>query len=220
MPSFHYFVALRSLLLFLHLCLRVEGTRRRDYLQTVREHDNAVGMVENFDPAQANPVRNITCIGHGLALELPMIGGFNPNQVSVHEICAKPQYNGGARGQHAGGYCYEPPFAPYTGVVAFDRSRAAEASPELQNERVLLSCLYRCYCNWGLTDVSIQPKGIWKGPQFDAQPQASSRTYEISLDLNDDFTTPQELKMGHQGSKKVDSLSVDTEPQLIREGKR
>ena len=220
MLSFHYFSTLRFLLLLLpDLSLRVESTRLEDYLQTVNDHDDAAKKVENFDPAQANPIRNITCIGDDLALELPMIGDFNPNLVPVHKICAKPQYNGGRRRQHAGGYCHEPAFAPYTGDVSFDTSYGADASPELQNPRVLLACRYRCFCNWGVADVSIQPKVNYRRTQFDVHPRASESTYEISIDVDNDFTTTWAYKMGRQGSIPVDALVLNRRPQLAAEAR-
>ncbi len=221
MPSIHYFSALRSLLLFLpNLSLRVESTRVGSYLQAVRQYDNAAGSVENFDPTQANPARNVTCIGDDLALELPMIGDFNPNQVSVHKLCAKPQYNGGARGQHAGAYCSDPPLSPYTGNIAFDSSPGAEASPMLQNDRVLLSCRYRCYCNWGLIDPSRQPRANTMRYRLEVIPRVSNRTYELAIDRNDDFTTPRAQKMGKQGLTYVDSLELSTRSQLIAQDRR
>ena len=215
MPSSQYFGFLQSLLLILpNLSFRVESTRYEDYRQAVLEHDYATGWAENFDPTQANPVRNVTCIGDSLDLQIPMIGGFNPNQVTLQKLCAKPQYNGGARGQHAGAYCYEPPFEPFTGDIAFDISPDAEASTQLQNPRVLLSCSYLCFCNWGLADTSIQPKTRLHLTQLEVQPRTSESTYELQLDIEDDFTTPLAQKMGRQGTVQVDSLEIVTQSQL------
>ena len=177
-------------------------------------------MLKNFDPAQANPIRNITCVGDDLALELPFPGDFDPNQVSTQKVCAKPQYNGGARGQHAGAYCYQPPFAPYAGDIAFDTSPGAEASSELQNPRVLLSCRYRCFCNWGLTDQSHQPNAALLINQLEMQPRASEYTYKLQLDIDDDFITPRAQKMGKQGAVQVDSLGLVTRTQLVVEGQQ
>lgn len=161
---------------------------------------------ENFDPAEADPWGNITCVGSSLDIRLPMLGDFNPNRVSMQKLCAKPQYNGGARGQHAGAFCFLPPHEGFTGEVAFDFSDGAQASKELQNRRLLITCFYRCFCNYGLTDPLMQPKSNW--PYFRTGRRPSISTYELQIDVNNDFTTPAEQKMGRRGLTSVDSLQL------------
>ena len=87
---------------------------------------------ENFDPAEANPVGGITCLGRPYDLRLPIQpGGFDPNSVSLQHLCAKPQYGGGAQYQHVGGFCVQRPNNDptrgngvlNTGIVGFDLSR-------------------------------------------------------------------------------------------------
>ena len=84
---------------------------------------------ENFDPAEANPLGGITCLGRPYDLRLPLQPGFDPNSLSVQHLCAKPQYGGGAEYQHLGGFCLQPPNSDpnlgrgvNTGIVAFDLS--------------------------------------------------------------------------------------------------
>ena len=211
-PSLSALQSFRFALLYFALC--VHSTRYEDYWRIVQESDRATGRAENFDPARANPVRNVTCLGDSLDLELPMIGSFNPNQVTMQKLCAKPQYNGGARGQHAGAYCHEPPFEPFTGNIAFDVSPAADTSTHLQSPRVLLSCQYRCFCNWGLADLSVQPKTLLHLTQLEVQPRKSANTYELQLDIQNDFTEPKARKMGKQGETWVDSVELITQTQL------
>ena len=168
-------------------------------------------------PARANPVRNITCLGDSLNLRLPLLGAFNPNLVSVQKVCAKPQYDGGEHLQHAGGYCSEPPFPPYTGDISFDRNVDAGASRLLQNPRVLLACRYRCFCNWNVADTSIQPKTNMRGRRFETESLQSQNSYELRLDIDDDFTTLRRDHNGQFGEMTVDTLKLLRQSQLSRE---
>ena len=190
-----------------------------EFRLAVQQSDNRATRYENLDPARANPVRNITCLGDSLHLRLPMLGDFDPNRADVQKLCAKPQYNGGSPGQNAGAYCTEPPFPPYTGDIAFDASSDARASKVLQNPRVLLACRYRCFCNWGVADTSVQPKPIFRERRLNVQPRSSRLTYELQLDIDNDFTTPRERKRGQYGLMLVDSLRLLTQSQLSREGR-
>ena len=172
--------------------------------------------VENFDPAEADPLRNITCLGDSYDLELPMLGSFNPNGVSMQKLCAKPQYGGGAPGQHAGGWCVDPPgpqsrfHGVTTGTVAFDPGLGAQTNAQLQNSRFLLGCFYRCFCNHGLADTSVQPRTEQtSGPKlFDTLKRRSQKTYELEIDVVNDFTTPAEQKLGKRGTTRVDATSL------------
>lgn len=133
---------------------------------------------ENLDPAEADPSGNITCLGDRYAIDLPIIAGFNPNEVTMQQLCAKPQYNGGNPGEHVGGWCG-------LGAVKFDQRPAAEVNVELSNPRVLLGCAARCFCNGWYTELGVQSKGyvpFWEDyldwpPLYDA----------IKIDILDDF---------------------------------
>ena len=161
---------------------------------------------ENFDPSEADPVANITCLGGPIDLRLPMLGDFDPNTVSMQRLCAKPQYGGGGPGQHAGAFCFAPPNSLLTGEVAFDFSSGAQASTVLQNRRLMLTCYYRCFCNYGLVDASVQPKS--NHPFFKTWQRPSISTYELQVDIENDFIVPPEQKMGRRGLLRVDSLQL------------
>ncbi|MCJ1273116.1 hypothetical protein MMC21_000905 [Puttea exsequens] len=149
---------------------------------------------ETFDPATANPEGNITCIGDSYPLLLPVVGNFNPNQVTMQQLCAKPQYNGGQRGQHIGGWCATPPSHGFPGIVSFDSSTEAQVNKVLANKRVMAGCMYKCFCNHGLEDPSIQPLNSFAGARMHSFP--SVLTYELELDIVDDFGNPPLPKHG------------------------
>ncbi|KAL8731381.1 MAG: hypothetical protein Q9166_003473 [cf. Caloplaca sp. 2 TL-2023] len=116
----------------------------------------------NFDPALANSRNNITCVGKGYDLELLIIGDFNPNTLTMQQLCAKPQYGGGLPDQHVGGWCERwisvPPPVMSPQNMAFDISPAARVNQILANPRVFLACTYRCFCNSGLPPNAVQPR--------------------------------------------------------------
>ena len=143
---------------------------------------------ENFDPQKADASGKITCFGTKFDLELPLQQGWNPNDRSYQQICAKPQYGGGPVGQHVGGWCSP---AESGGVVAFDDDEEAKINTQLFNPRVLLGCRYRCFCSSAVADPAVQPKP--DEPPVDllqVHPMDSALTYQISLDVNNDFTMP------------------------------
>ncbi len=132
----------------------------------------------------------------------------------MQKLCAKLQYNGGPHGQQVGGYCIGQPTWFHTGEVAFDMSPAALANDHLQNPRLLLACSYRCFCNYRLTDTSIQPKADRHSFRTYFR-QHSQDTYELQLDINNDFSTPRAQKMGKRGQTMVISASVVDYPELL-----
>ena len=171
----------------------------------------------------ANPRNNITCVGQFPDLRLPLLqDGFDPNTASMQKLCAKTNYGGGAPGEHAGGYCWTRPGTfsynhnntETTGDVGFDLSRAAHASTQLQNPRFLLACFYRCFCNYGLDNPSNQPKS--KYAFFRTSMVRSLFSYELQLDLDNDFTTPRWLKSGKQGARRVKSIRVPERAELAQ----
>ncbi|KAL8999824.1 MAG: hypothetical protein Q9169_001364 [Polycauliona sp. 2 TL-2023] len=149
---------------------------------------------ENFDPALADPRGNITCVGNSYDLELPVIGAFNPNELTMQQICAKPQYGGGLPGQHVGGWCehwllaYRPSRPPLH--MAFDISPAAMVNPILACPRVLLACTYRCFCNYGVAPNAAQPGISFPHNQYGLTFRAESdQTHEMMEEEVDDFET-------------------------------
>ena len=173
-----------------------------------------------LDDERVNPENNITCVGQTPDLRLPLLqDGFNPNMASMQQLCAKTKYGGGQAGQHAGAYCWiRPGTASHnnigndtTGDVGFDLSLGAQTSAQLQNPRFLLACFYRCFCNYGLENPSIQPKS--KYTYFRTSTTRSFFSYELQLDLDNDFTTSRQLKRGKQGWRRVKSTRVPERPE-------
>ncbi|KAI9681969.1 MAG: hypothetical protein M1817_000023 [Caeruleum heppii] len=118
---------------------------------------NTRQLFENFDPAEADPEGNITCLGPLPDWPLPIYDEWNPNTFTLQELCAKPQYGGRAPYQHLGGWCQtrlEGATSPY---VAFDHYVHAQASRALFRDRLLLYCKSRCFCNHQVVDRSVQP---------------------------------------------------------------
>ena len=168
---------------------------------------------ENFDPAEANPKGNITCLGDEYDLALPTWDGFNPNGISMQKLCAKTQYGGGPANQNVGGFCYYFNSTPSNPRLTFDPSPEAQASTVLSNPRVLLGCAYRCFCNYGINNTSIQPKtnpGVYK------YHLASNDTYYLQIDINDETMPPFYQKKGPFGRHQVDTLGLDFRPEIRR----
>ncbi|KAI9680095.1 MAG: hypothetical protein M1817_005111 [Caeruleum heppii] len=101
---------------------------------------------ENFDPAEADPLGNITCVGPLPPWPLPVQPTFDPNTFTLQQLCAKPQYGGQARGQHLGAYCLDNDSmleGSLPGSIGFDDSPGAQRSniqpyqfPEAYNSHV------------------------------------------------------------------------------------
>ena len=161
--------------------------------------------IENFDPVEADPNGNITCLGDSYDLELPLQAHWNPNTVSMQSLCAKTQYGGGPPGQNIAGWCEEPArsrgtLPPYPGTIAFDASPSAQENAQLQNPRVMLGCLYRCFCSnsveeLSLQDLSLQPK-TFRSTDILVRQTRSELAYQVKIDVVDDFFVPQEQHMG------------------------
>ena len=86
----------------------------------------------------------------------------------------------------------------------------ARTCPGLTNPRVLLGCLYRCFCNVGINDVSIQPQYRAEDGIPPVLKTRSSYTYELQIDMPDDFTVPEGDHTGRFGQSKVDTVGVFT----------
>ncbi|KAL8731132.1 MAG: hypothetical protein Q9181_004415 [Wetmoreana brouardii] len=136
----------------------------------------------------SSPVtQNITCLGDHYDLALPMIGDFNPNSLTMQQLCAKPAY-GGHPDQSLNGWCQIrrwPPVDPAQGRVVFEALDDAQA-PTLKKSRFAVGCMYRCFCSYGLADVSTQPREsrIWPTSLVQVP---SSEWYQVSIDDVDDF---------------------------------
>lgn len=136
-------------------------------------------QTDNLIPANADPTNNITCVGDKYDLDLPISAGFNPNTVSMQQLCAKTQFGGGPPGQHVGGWCQ---WGRYSNQVVFDLSAAAQINPVLANPRIMLGCSYRCFCNYNLGPNAAQPRAVPNTNVWE-----SDQTYELQVEIVDDF---------------------------------
>lgn len=172
---------------------------------TEQELDAAAEVKENFDPSRANSYHNISCVGDSYDLRLPLQPGWNPNKKTVQQLCAKPQYSGGLPGQHAGGWCNH-------NEVMFDDSPDAQVNPQLANYRMFLGCRYRCFCNHNIPvenrNVQPKPSEAQTALQLKVNERESFMTYEVRLDVQNDFTTPPDKNKGSLGYDEVDVLQV------------
>ncbi|KAI9674441.1 MAG: hypothetical protein M1817_001779 [Caeruleum heppii] len=132
--------------------------------------------IENFDPAEADPRAGLTCLGPGPPFPLPwQYGDWDPNAVSLQQLCAKPQYGGSGPFRHIGGFCpvfapvLPPPLGPGRAedVLAFDNTPGAAPSNLLPNPRVQPIEVPRLY-----EDEFFAP---------------ARDSYEIRIDLYDDY---------------------------------
>ena len=165
---------------------------------------------ENFDPAQANPKGNVTCLGDAYELTLPEWNGFNPNGISMQRFCAKTQYGGGPAGQNVGAFCYYLNDTPSFPRIMFDPSPEAQANEIFANPRVLLGCAYRCFCNYGLNDSLRQPR---ENPGIHDFRLASNETYLLQIDIHDETVPPFYQKRGPFGNHRVKTLGLDSRPE-------
>lgn len=191
---------------------------------------------ENFDPAEADPKRNVSCVGGSYDLKLPILeDGFNPRNLSMQELCVKPQYGGGKPHRHAGAYCfnpiepdrstdsdddsgyidndiveYEPPVM--LGKVVFDPHRGAQTSRELRSGRIRQACVYRCFCNYGIEDVSIQPES----DHFPIQQDTTGyrHGYQMAIDIWNDVKYAYKWEMGVKAPNHFDIITISEKPQV------
>ena len=169
------------------------------------DSDYEASLRENFNPSLANAYHNITCVGDHYNLQLPVQEGWDPNEKSMQQLCAKPQYDGGLEGQHVGGWCNH-------NEIMFDDSPDAKISTQLANPRVLLGCRYRCFCNHNIPidqrNVQPKPSEFQEALQLKEKERESFQTYEIRLDVQNDFTTPLDTHKGSFGDIEVDVLRL------------
>ena len=145
---------------------------------------SSVSQTDNTDPQKADARYNITCLGE-YDRSLPLDAGFSPIYplgIPMQTLCAKTQFNGGPPGHHVGGWCQA---SHLHSEVVFDLSVASQINPVVANPRVMLACSYRCFCNFGLAPDAIQPRyGSY------AETWESDQTYELQLDVVDDYDVP------------------------------
>lgn len=184
-----------------------------------------------------DPRRNITCLGSSYDLQLPVrTDGVDPNRFTMQQLCAKTIYGGAPAGQHLGGWCSrglvvkdgEPgensdpdDYSPYDNTenpndewewrwtgVSFDVSAASQASEEGADPRFQLGCFNRCFCNFEIEDLTIQPKRSVPS-NADVYLKESGGTSEIMLDVEDDVTTTEDVHTGRFGDTMVDSVELN-----------
>ena len=180
-----------------------------------------------------DPRRNITCLGQSYDLHLPFLhNGTDPNTFTMQRLCAKTIYGGAPAFQHFGGWCSkgltvqdhrasdngeeseddfdEPAWdadgSELTGV-SFDLSANSQAA-ETTDPRFLLGCFNRCFCNYGIRDLTMQPKRDVPS-NADNQFEESRYTGEIKLDVLDDITTFERHKDGRLGANVVEIVRMD-----------
>jgi len=172
------------------------------------------------------PRRNITCLGSSYDLQLPIRSdGFNPNELTMQQLCAKTVYGGAPLGQNLGGWCSKglryseqgfsdqvPVYHEYDNRdyatstdpqgVSFD---LATEYPEGWDPRSHLGCFNRCFCNYGIEDLTIQPKRDVPSAA-DVTEHESYETGELMLDVDDDISTLGGLHDGRLGDVDVDTV--------------
>ncbi|KAI4205286.1 MAG: hypothetical protein LQ350_000609 [Teloschistes chrysophthalmus] len=113
-----------------------------------------------------------------------MLGDFDPNRLTMQQICAKTQYHGGPPGQHIGGYCHVQEKR-----VVFDISNNAQISSVLSNPRTMLG--------WG-----------WTGDPWTHRSNHGPLMYQMTVDRVDDYTTSQASHPGLYGATEVDTVRL------------
>ena len=182
----------------------------------------------------ADPRRNITCLGSSYALQLPIRrDGINPNDFTMQQLCAKTEYGGAPAGQHLGGWCskglrmaekdfFESDITFLDGEgpsYAFDATSPQgvsfeDVTPEDSliyqdgwDIRFLLGCFNRCFCNYGVQDLTIQPKRD-EPSNADTYLFASDGSGELMLDVDDDIFTEGRDHDGRLGDTKVETVEL------------
>ena len=140
--------------------------------------------VENTNPAEANPLMNITCLGDHSDLPDWIWQGLQINQQPMHSLCAKPQYGGNNGAPNLAAFCNN-------GEVVFDLAHQhGLIESSLQHHlgaqlRAMLECRSRCFCNYWLT-----PSGLVARTDLSAQPKSPAApetpddegSHELELD--------------------------------------
>ncbi|KAI9679214.1 MAG: hypothetical protein M1817_005233 [Caeruleum heppii] len=172
-------------------------------------------LEENFDPELGSPDGEITCSGPLPPFDLPRFADWDPNTLTLQELCAKPAYGGKGPGKHLGAFCIHN---IGDGVTAFDFSTGAgdvQKAETLANPRLETYCRMRCPCS------NLVRSGVTAFPAFMHQVSSvymnqASLTYQISLDVFDDFDAEPGDHQGH-GTAQVISLAYPRSRQRVLE---
>ena len=92
----------------------------------------------------------------------------------------------------------------YSGV-SFDLSLASQAV-DGPDPRFLLGCFNRCFCNYGVTDLTKQPKRTVPS-NADVRLRSSDQSGEIWLDVVDGWDV---MTLGHDKSGRLGDVEVET----------
>ncbi|KAF6234114.1 hypothetical protein HO173_007533 [Letharia columbiana] len=126
-------------------------------------------QTDNLDPANADPTNNITCVGDKYDLDLPISAGFNPNTVSMQQLCAKTQFGGGPPGQHVGGWMpMGPLFQPSGFRPKRGRTNQSGSGEPPHHPR------------------AVPNTNVWE----------SDQTYELQVEIVDDFDVAWTTNLG------------------------
>ena len=142
-------------------------------------------LVENEDPAEADPSGSITCTDDVPKQDLKLSAiwdpttqrSIDPNTFTMQELCAKPVYGGKGRGLHLGGFCARvnsrakfngPHYGPgtkdffnrFNGTVLFDNTDRNFIAEGLFNPRLIRFCASRCVCSDPPATIDEQKKQL------------------------------------------------------------
>lgn len=144
------------------------------------------------------PTQQITCLGDHYPIALPRIGNLDPNTLTMQQLCVgdKEGNNPELDFYSLDGWCLigRGQVATRLGRVVFDKV-VTDISPVFQTPRLLLGCQYRCFCSYGIQDVSVQPRqsSLWLN---NVRQAPSSQTYQVAIDDVDDFEMPSRNHVG------------------------
>lgn len=159
------------------------------------------------------PEADITCLGEQYDLTLPSEGDFDPNRLTMQQLCADPQLGGGLPNQHLGGQCrYDSQNMSNTRVV-FENDVTSTVSQLLYNPRVMAACTYRCFCNFGVTNRALQPKiSPYLTAPFPRTEWAGDQTYQVEIEELTDFDPPWLEESGGLFRVDVSTPRLPTDP--------
>ncbi|KAI9889960.1 MAG: hypothetical protein M1814_004578 [Vezdaea aestivalis] len=191
-------------------------------------------FTENFDPARADPIGRLTCEGPLPPWRLPKVGDWDPNEATLLEVCAKPQYGGhyspDLQDQFRGnaGFCYQSTFgregltfASITDFVAFDNNHTHYPGGygTLVNPRLQSYCMLRCRCTSDtgtLRNRLDQDTELFTGVGIRLDEYTDG--YQVDLDRFDDFANPQRhFIRWENGKRKMHIISSGQQTTLMED---
>lgn len=144
------------------------------------------------------PTQRITCLGDHYPIALPKILNLDPNTLTMQQLCVGDKEGNNVQLDYYSldGWCLmgRGEVDIRRGRVVFDKV-VTNVSPVFQTPRLLLGCQYRCFCSYGIQDVSIQPRQStqWFNNVVHAP---SQQTYQVAIDVVDDFQIPSRYHVG------------------------